>query len=172
MIKRVALYIIIFYVFTFIILVSLVGYNWQKDGKTPKQPINFSHQIHFSKVGLPCTHCHFTVMKSRAAGIPVVQTCMTCHTVIKKDNPEIIKLTEYWEDKKPVPWKRIYKLPIRKYVYFSHKRHVKGGLECVTCHGHVELMPAIKQVPQLEMGWCMSCHRAKNTSTDCATCHK
>lgn len=172
MTKRFVPYLIILYVLFFIIIVALVGYIWQKDGKTPEQPINFSHQIHVTKVGLPCTHCHTTVMKSRAAGIPSVQTCMTCHTAIKKESPEIIKLTKFWEEKKPVPWKRIYKLPARKYVYFSHKRHVKGGLECGGCHGHVEVMTVVKRVPQLEMGWCVSCHRAKKASIDCATCHK
>jgi len=163
---------IIGYISAFIMFVLIIGYFWQEDRKTPEQPINFSHQLHVSKVGLACTHCHTTVEKSSSAGIPSVETCMTCHQAVATNKPEIKKLTKYWEDKLPVPWQRVYKLPARKYVYFSHKRHIKANLECVNCHGNVEVQPVIKQVPKLEMGWCMSCHRAKNASIDCATCHK
>ncbi len=164
--------LIIGYVSTFIIFVLIIGLFWQENRKTPEQPINFNHQIHVSKVGLACTHCHTTVEKSTFAGIPSVETCMTCHQSVATDKPEIRKLTKFWEDKQPIPWQRVYKLPARNYVYFSHKRHVKADLECVNCHGNVEVQPVIKQVPKLEMGWCMVCHRAKNAPTDCATCHK
>jgi hypothetical protein len=170
--KRLAPLFIIFYITAFIMFVILVGYFWQKRDKTPEQPINFSHQIHVSKVGLACTHCHTTVEKSPAAGIPSVETCMKCHQAVATEKPEIKKLTKYWEDKKPVPWKRVYLLNARKYVYFSHKRHIKAELECAACHGHVEVMPVIKRVPDLKMGWCMSCHRDRGASIDCATCHK
>ena len=170
--KRFAPLFIIGYISLFVIFVVLVGYFWQKDRKTPEQPISFSHQIHVSKVGLQCTHCHTTVEKSTAAGIPPVETCMTCHKAVATDKPEIQKLTKYWEDKQPVPWKRVYQLNARKYVHFSHKRHIKADLECANCHGNVEVQSVIKQVPQLEMGWCMSCHREKKAPIDCATCHK
>lgn len=170
--RHIAPYFIIIYFLAFIIFVILISYFWQKNRKTPEQPIHYSHQIHVSKVGLPCTHCHTTVEKSTAAGIPSVETCMTCHKAVKKESPEIKKLTKYWENKQPVPWQRVYQLPVRKYVYFSHKRHIKANLECVNCHGNVEIMSVIKRVPKLEMGWCVSCHKAKNASIDCATCHK
>jgi len=170
--KRFAPIFIIGYIGLLMVIVVVVGYFWQQNRKTPEQPINFSHQIHVSKVGLACTHCHTTVEKSMAAGIPSVETCMNCHSQVATDKPEIQKLTKYWEDKQPVPWKRVYRLNARKYVYFSHKRHVKGGLECTNCHGNVAVQPVIKQVPQLEMGWCMSCHKQNNAPIDCATCHK
>lgn len=170
--KRIAPAFIILYVLSFMGFIALIGYFWQQNRKTPEQPINFSHQIHVSRVGLPCTHCHYSVEISQAAGIPPVETCMNCHQAVATDRPEIQKLTKYWEEQKPIPWKRVYKLPVRKYIYFSHKRHIKAGLECVNCHGNVEIMPVIKAVPKLEMGWCMSCHREKNASIDCATCHK
>jgi hypothetical protein len=160
------------YFISFMVFVLVIGYFWQQNRKTPVQPINFSHQIHVQKVGLQCTHCHYSVEKSQAAGIPPLQTCMNCHQSVATDRPEIQKLTKYWEEKKPVPWQRIYRLPIRNYIYFSHKRHIKAGLECVNCHGHVEVMPVMKRVPKLEMGWCMSCHRSRNAPTDCTTCHK
>jgi hypothetical protein len=160
------------YFFVVIAFIFIMFIYWLNNRKTPQQPINFSHQIHVSTVGLPCTHCHTTVEKSKAAGIPPLATCMECHQAVATESPEIQKLTQYWEEQLPVPWERVYKLPARKYVYFSHKRHIKADLLCVDCHGNVEIMPVIEQVPKLEMGWCMSCHRERNASVDCATCHK
>ena len=87
-------------------------------------------------------------------------------------NSEIKKLTKFWDEKKPIPWERVYAIPVRNYVYFSHKRHIKAGLECAKCHGDVSVMPKIKRVRQLEMGWCVSCHRENKAPTECATCHK
>ncbi|GAB4379032.1 MAG: cytochrome c3 family protein [Calditrichia bacterium] len=160
------------YFLIFIMIIILLAVFWKEKYEPPRQPINFSHQIHVTRVGLPCTHCHTTVEKSPAAGIPSVQTCMNCHRSVATDKPEIQKLTKFWEDKMPIPWERVYVLPARKYVYFSHERHIKADLECSACHGHVEIMPVMKKVRNLEMGWCVSCHRANNASTDCATCHK
>ncbi|GAB4335323.1 MAG: cytochrome c3 family protein [Calditrichia bacterium] len=160
------------YFLSFVVFVLLVGIYWSQYHKTPEQPINFSHKIHVSKVQLECTHCHTTVEKSEFAGIPSVQTCMTCHESVKTESPEIQKLTKYWKEKRPVPWKRIYRLPVRNYVYFSHKRHIKADLECSNCHGNVEVMPVIKRQREMEMGWCVSCHEAKKAPLDCATCHK
>lgn len=164
--------LIIGYFVAFIFFVLIFGHFWKLEDKTPEQPINFSHQIHTTKVGLKCTHCHQTVEKSRFAGIPPVQTCMNCHKVVKKDRPEIKKLKQYWDERQPIPWQRVTVIPVRKYVYFSHKRHVKAGLDCSNCHGEVRVMPVIKRVSRIEMGWCVSCHRANNAPTDCATCHK
>ncbi len=170
--RRIAPVVLVLYFLAFVFIVIVLGYFWQKHRETPEQPINFSHQLHISKVGLECKFCHNTVDKSRFAGIPSVQKCMSCHQAVATDRPEIKKLTKFWEEKKPVPWKRVYKLPQRKYVYFSHERHIKADLECVNCHGEVKVMPVIKRVRKMEMGWCISCHRANNASIDCATCHK
>jgi hypothetical protein len=37
-----------------------------------------------------------------------------------------------------------------------------GGVTCQECHGKVEEMDIIKQIPDLSMGWCISCHRSRN----------
>ncbi len=156
----------------FVAFVALKGYSWQKTRKTPQQPIQFSHEIHVKKVGLQCQFCHTTVEKSTFAGIPSVQKCMTCHEKVATDRPEIQKLTRFWKDGQPIPWNRVYRIPVRNHVYFSHKRHVRAGVECRTCHGNVEVMPVIKRQRELQMGWCVSCHRANNAPDDCLTCHK
>jgi hypothetical protein len=143
---------------------------WFPYDPAPTQPIAFSHQIHVSRVGLPCTFCHIYVDKSRRAGVPSVQKCMSCHSVIAVDRPEIKKLHRYWNDKEPIPWVKVHNMP--GHVYFSHKRHVKAGLECSACHGEIKNVSVVRRVSSLKMGFCVTCHRAKKASLDCLTCHQ
>jgi hypothetical protein len=79
----------------------------------------------------------------------------------------------------PIAWTRIYRLP--DFAYFNHSAHVSAGVACQQCHGPVETMDRVRQVPDLTMGWCVNCHRTANTSgvtskpvqpsIDCSTCH-
>ena len=143
---------------------------WFTSAPAPTQPIAFSHKIHVSQVGLPCTFCHIYADKSRRAGVPSVQKCMSCHSVIAVDRPEIKKLHRYWNDKEPIPWLKVHNLP--EHVYFTHKRHIKAGLECSACHGEIKNVSVVRRVSSLKMGWCVTCHRAKKASIDCLTCHQ
>src|SRR3989339_940078 len=77
-----------------------VGYN-------PEQPIKFSHKLHAGQMAIDCQYCHLGVAKDRHALIPSVNICMNCHTVSRKDRPEIIKLTQFYNTGQPIPWKRI-----------------------------------------------------------------
>lgn len=149
----------------------LLGWDWQLHKSPPDQPIEFSHRIHAGQVGLECQFCHETVDKSPFAGIPSVQKCMSCHQNVATDRPEIIKLTGYWEREEPMEWTRVHRIRIRNHVYFTHKRHIKAGLDCAQCHGEVKYMDKVRRVSSLEMGWCVGCHRENNASTDCVTCH-
>lgn len=79
----------------------------------------------------------------------------------------------------PIAWTKVYNLP--DFAYFDHRAHVNSGVKCQQCHGPVETMERMRQVPDLSMGWCVNCHRdvTKNglegkrvyASIDCATCH-
>ena len=141
----------------------------------PQQPIDFSHQIHAGKLGMDCLYCHPGAAKSPIANIPAVGTCMGCHKIAASDRPEVIKLTQYWEKGEAVPWVEVHKLP--DHVKFNHKRHVKAGIECQSCHGPVQEMPRVYQYASLKMGWCVSCHRQNldnpthPASLDCLVCH-
>ncbi|MEJ7709228.1 MAG: cytochrome c3 family protein [Pyrinomonadaceae bacterium] len=37
--------------------------------------------------------------------------------------------------------------------------HVAKGVGCSTCHGRIDLMPAVYQASSLQMEWCLACHR-------------
>lgn len=144
--------------------------SWQRAEIEPDQPIAFPHTIHVSKLNLPCNFCHIFVDRSRHAWAPPVEKCMSCHRSIATEKEGIRKLARHYAEKRPIEWKRVYALP--DHVYFSHKRHVKAQVDCAECHGKVGAMKTIRRVGSLKMGWCVSCHRARGASRDCATCHK
>ncbi len=156
------------------VVTFLVGWkisNTYLIGRTPAQPIEFSHVIHAGQNDIPCQYCHIYAERSRHSGVPSVRKCMGCHKVIKTGAPEIKKLRKYWYDKEPIPWIKVYNLP--DHVYFPHKRHIKAGLQCAKCHGDVASMPRVTRVSSLNMGWCLSCHMKKKVENgrDCWTCH-
>ena len=130
-------------------------------GNQPTQPINFPHPRHAGAVkdgglGMNCLYCHNTANKSQDVGMPAVNTCMGCHTIVAAQRPEIQKLAKYAADKRPVPWVRIHKVP--EYVHFPLVRHVNAGVTCQTCHGQVQKMAQVYQYASLNMGWCVNCH--------------
>jgi Cytochrome c7 and related cytochrome c len=150
-------------------------------GRSPEQPVKFPHPVHVNSLKMNCAFCHNAANQSPDPGLPAVGTCMGCHTLVGAGRPEIVKLTDYWTKKQPVPWVRVHKVP--EYVHFPHMRHVNAGVTCQTCHGQVNNM------------WCVTCHvngyspaegmRAagyepdsatlalprKKATYDCATCH-
>jgi hypothetical protein len=95
---------------------------------------------------------------------------MGCHQTIAVERPQVRKLRGHAERREPVAWNRVHRLP--DHVHFTHKRHVRSGIDCAACHGAVAKMERVKRVRPLTMGWCVTCHRLRQGPTDCATCHK
>jgi hypothetical protein len=145
------------------------------NGRGPEQPIHFSHQIHAGKLGMNCLYCHYAAEKSPIANVPPVSTCMGCHKIAATDRPEIQKLTGFFERGEQIQWVHVTRLP--DYVKFNHKRHVKAGVQCETCHGPIKDMAVVYQYSSLKMGWCVGCHRLHlndaqfPTTMDCLICH-
>ncbi len=147
-------------------------------GYQPTQPIAFSHQTHAGLLGMDCRYCHTNVEDSRHANIPTTTTCMNCHTVADNlggylakavsidgssssahwDSPDLQLLRQLHAEGKPVPWRRVHKLP--DYVAFPHAAHVNAGVSCYSCHKRIDQMPIVYQAESLGMGWCLECHRA------------
>ncbi len=130
----------------------------------PDQPVWFSHKVHVDKNQIDCKYCHFTADRSMHAGIPPVETCMNCHNQVKQGKQtgtkEIAKIYAAFENNEPIEWVKVYNLP--DHVYFNHAQHVNvGKLDCAQCHGEVEKMDQIIQIPDLSMGWCIECHRTE-----------
>lgn len=130
---------------------------FSNQGYQPQQPINFSHVIHAGVLQMECVYCHHNVEKSARAGIPSVELCMGCHSVVQTQSPEIQKLAEYYNNGEPVPWVRIHALP--DHAHFNHRPHIEAGVACQECHGPIQSMPQVRQFQKLEMAACMKCHR-------------
>jgi hypothetical protein len=150
-------------------------------GYAPIQPVAFSHKLHAGTMRIDCNYCHTSVTSSPQASVPAVSLCMNCHTVARKNKPEIIKLTKYYEEGVALPWKRVHKVP--DYAYFNHSSHVNRGIDCANCHGQVESMDVVNQVSEFTMGACLKCHRsAQETLSNvpgikrgpeyCSACHR
>jgi hypothetical protein len=178
------------------------------------QPIAYSHKLHAGTLKIECEYCHFNARRSSHAGVPPTETCMNCHANVpgvevpgKKPGvtectptlgadgkpvrsteatAALMTLCDYHTKGEPVPWVKVHDLP--DFVYFTHKRHVRGGVACQECHGQVQDdMTVAYRVGELTMGWCLNCHEdhpkvdenygaraelRRAEMKDCWTCHK
>lgn len=140
----------------------------------PEQPIAYSHQTHI-EAGIQCLYCHSQATRSTIAGIPSVERCMGCHTVIATENETVQQLAGYWERGEAIPWARVNNQP--DFVYFSHRPHLGAGLNCETCHGDVGAMDEARPTHRMDMGWCLECHTEQEPEhvdrlVDCVVCHQ
>jgi hypothetical protein len=131
--------------------------KYTRVGYAPVQPIPFDHSLHAGQLGLDCRYCHTNVEKSEESNIPATQTCMACHSIVKKDSPLLQPLRDSAASSEPVSWVRIHRAP--DYVYFNHAVHVNRGVSCVECHGKVNEMSVVFQDQPQSMSWCLDCHR-------------
>ena len=169
---------------------SLVLWLWfmptARVGYAPEQPFDYNHKLHAGQYEIDCQYCHTGVDTSKKAGVPNLETCMNCHSVVGYGKENVEKLKEHWNEKRSPQWNRVHNLP--DHVRFSHAPHINALLEegkptktaCMECHGDVASMEKVAQVKPHNMGWCVDCHRDyrdsdeyknKGVSTDCNTCH-
>lgn len=81
--------VISFLVFALIVLGAYFTVNnavnlGRQQGYSPDQPIKFSHTTHAGMNGIDCQYCHDGARRSKHAVIPAANTCMNCHSAIKK----------------------------------------------------------------------------------------
>ena len=140
--------------------------KYSRVGYSPVQPVAFDHFLHAGQVGIDCRYCHQAVETSASSSLPSVQTCMTCHSQIKKNSPKLQPLFDAWNNGKAdgpaVRWTRIHQAP--DYTYFNHSIHVNSGVSCVSCHGNVNHMAVVWHHQPQSMGWCLECHRHPETA--------
>jgi hypothetical protein len=134
------------------------------------QPIAFSHRLHATTKQVSCLFCHDQALDQASAGIPSLQTCMLCHQQVIIDHPEVRKLREHYSQGKPVEWVKVNYFP--EFVFFNHQIHVRRGFDCSRCHGNVAEMDRVKPPLDLQMGFCVQCHRDNGASHDCLVCHR
>lgn len=131
--------------------------KYTRVGYAPIQPVPFSHKIHAGQLGMDCRYCHVGVEQGPHSTVPSAQTCMNCHSVIKKDSPLLAPVRASFESGEPLPWVKVHVAP--DYVYFNHAVHVNRGVSCVECHGRIDEMDTVTHSKPLSMGFCLDCHR-------------
>jgi hypothetical protein len=126
-------------------------------GVAKAQAVPFSHQQHVGGLGLDCRYCHTSVETSNTASIPPTETCMGCHAQVAAESANLELVRTSFAEGQPLEWVRVHDLA--DYVYFNHAIHVNHGVGCETCHGRIDQMPVVAKVQNLQMDWCLDCHR-------------
>jgi menaquinone reductase, multiheme cytochrome c subunit len=137
-----------------------------------KQPMSLSHKRHM-EADMKCLTCHPGAEDQALAQFPTVADCMDCHGKVRGNSPDEPKVRDYARRGQEIPWVRVDKLP--GHVYFSHAAHVTlAKMKCEDCHqGILEAAQALT-LPDVHqtMEDCMRCHKERNASNQCKTCHK
>ena len=137
----------------------------------PVQPLEFPHVIHVNKK-IACTeNCHEAVLTGPVAGLPSVRVCMGCHNTIATDKPRIQRITQMRKEGTDLAWQRVFGYPNESHVKFNHAPHIRKEINCATCHGDIAHQTVAQRNVDLNMGFCVNCHREKKAPTDCLTCH-
>ena len=147
-----------------VLLIGLVGFiwyffspKWTDVGYQPTQPVAFSHKLHAGNLGMDCRYCHSTIERAAHAAVPPTETCMGCHSQVRKDSPKLSVVRQSWNTGKPIPWVNVHMLP--EYAKFDHSAHLNAGVGCTSCHNRIDQMEVVHQAEPLSMGWCLECHR-------------
>jgi hypothetical protein len=147
-----------------VLLISIVGFvwyffspQWTDVGYRPIQPVPFSHKLHAGNLGLDCRYCHSTIERAAHAAVPPTETCMGCHSIVRKDSSKLSVVRQSWANDKPIPWIKVHMLP--EYAKFDHSAHLGAGVGCTSCHNRIDQMEVVQQGQPLSMGWCLDCHR-------------
>lgn len=123
--------------------------------------IPYSHKVHVQDVGVQCMFCHTKALRSPQADIPSLNKCMVCHNYVSVDDPDaqaqIDQLKAAYESNARVQWPDVYKQP--DFVRFDHSAHIRNSIACETCHGDVANMDLVEKAIDMNMGFCVSCHR-------------
>ena len=68
--------------------------KYTRVGYAPTQPVPFSHALHVGQLEMDCRHCHTFVDRSEHSNVPATDTCMTCHSMVRKDSPLLAPVRE------------------------------------------------------------------------------
>jgi cytochrome c7-like protein len=135
------------------------------------QPFAFPHRTHVEE-GLTCTEvCHASAPRGPRAGLPSVRDCLSCHDTIAAESPLIQQITALADRGFDFEWQRVYGFGAQAHVRFNHAPHLRAAVGCATCHGEIGLQSVAQRTVDLNMGFCVGCHRSKGAPTDCLTCH-
>ncbi|MHB9091568.1 MAG: cytochrome c3 family protein, partial [Chloroflexota bacterium] len=133
----------------------------------------YTHNLHADQLAIQCLYCHRGASTGNIAQLPSEEVCMGCHRNVAGNTDDakskIKKLTDAYASQTPIVWNRVVDLP--DHVGFSHRPHVRSGVQCTECHTR-EPSGVNWAKSEPGMAWCTTCHSTRGASTDCWTCHK
>ena len=136
--------------------------------------IPFTHRPHMEKGEMPCLFCHGQARRGPSADLPPLQLCAGCHRWLTVQTEKTKAVVAAYDSGTQVSWPRVYKEP--DFVFFTHQVHIEvAKLECSTCHGDVAAMALARKVRQLNMKFCVDCHKKQTDMSflmNCEICHK
>jgi mono/diheme cytochrome c family protein len=136
--------------------------------------IPFTHRPHMEKGGMSCLFCHAQARRGPSADLPPLQLCAGCHRWLTVQTASTKAVVAAYDSGAQVSWPRVYKEP--DFVFFTHQVHVElAKLECSNCHGNVAAMGLAREVSQLNMKFCIDCHKKQTDLSflmNCEICHK
>ena len=68
-------------------------------------------------------------------------------------------------------WQRVYGWAPEAHVRFEHAPHIRAKVECSTCHGDQAAQTVAERAVNMDMAFCVNCHKTRQASNDCLTCH-
>jgi hypothetical protein len=159
------------------LVTGAVGYTIGRAAFRPaeriSQPIAFNHQKHTGDLGIDCSACHQFYTEASHSGLPMLSTCMVCHSGAQTDSPEEQKIRDLAAAGQDDVFRKLFRMP--DHVFYSHRRHVAiANLPCERCHGGIARTerPPEKPLVRISMDFCLDCHRHEKASTDCTACHR
>jgi len=142
-------------------------------GPSVPQPVAFNHRKHTQDLGLECAFCHPHVRTGAHSGLPNATTCSMCHSTAQGTSTEAARVTELLAAGDSLRFNKLFGLPA--HVFYTHRRHVAvAELECTSCHGPIAETerPPSRALVQVDMDFCIRCHRQAGASLDCNACHR
>lgn len=151
--------------------VPAIAIAW--NGSAVPQPVQFNHRKHTEELNLECAFCHVYVTTGAHAGLPDAATCSICHSTVQGTSEEAARVTRLLEAGDPLSFNKLFRLP--DHVLYTHRRHVAiAALPCEGCHGAIAsaVRPPARALVQIDMDFCMDCHRQREASLECTACHR
>ena len=63
--------------------------KYTRVGYAPTQPVPFSHALHAGQLEMDCRYCHTFVDRSEHSNVPGANVCMSCHSMVQTDSPQL-----------------------------------------------------------------------------------
>lgn len=137
-----------------------------------REATGFDHAAH-AKRDLSCLDCHADAKTKPLASLPTVAQCTECHDP-KTEKPATVKVVTDFGT--ALAAKRFPSTDVRGPSYgdvkFDHAKHAAANVDCTKCHAGADKGATPQPDGPLGMSQCMSCHKERGASNDCATCHE